>query len=269
MLLSWLAVRYERHEAFDYGYLAFMQNYYDCPPFFHVSWSLCIEEHFYFVFPILLFWFGRSRRLVAILFSAMIVLSLVGRCYISPRAGMPEFGYKLTATHLRLEGLVLGFWAAYFASLQPGFWRKLQRASLPLAIGTSLLLLLFQFLPEVWMYRVGFSLLAFCFTAWLLWLIDRPRDLTLGWPVINAIAISSYSVYLTHALMLHVASRILKALPDLPWWSYFPIALVLVAIAGAGFYFLVERISIDCRDRWIARRGGIVIASPSKSFPSI
>src|SRR5262249_42887086 len=45
LFLSWTAVRIARHQPFDFGYLAFFQNYYPVIPFFLVSWSLCIEEH--------------------------------------------------------------------------------------------------------------------------------------------------------------------------------------------------------------------------------
>ncbi len=52
LLLSWLAVSAARAEPFDWRYLVFLQNYYERIPFFLVSWSLCIEEHFYLAAPI-------------------------------------------------------------------------------------------------------------------------------------------------------------------------------------------------------------------------
>jgi peptidoglycan/LPS O-acetylase OafA/YrhL len=47
LVFSWLAIYLAREEYFDSGYLVFIQNYYGRIPFFLVSWSLCIEEHFY------------------------------------------------------------------------------------------------------------------------------------------------------------------------------------------------------------------------------
>ena len=51
---SYLAVYLYRGEPFDLGYLVFAQNYYREIPFFLISWSLCVEEHFYLVLPGLL-----------------------------------------------------------------------------------------------------------------------------------------------------------------------------------------------------------------------
>jgi len=260
MMLAWLAVRWERHESFHWGYLMFVQNYYERLPYFLVSWSLCIEEHFYLVFPLLLVWFSRSHRSVAMLFSTLIIIALVGRWSLSWNGATPaEFGFKLTATHLRLEGLVLGFWAAYVSSLCPGLWSLLQKTSPYVAIGAAVTMGVIAFLPEVWMYRLGLTMLALCFAALLAWLMHSPRRIGAGRLLIKAVAISSYSVYLIHALMLHVACGVMKAVPAIPWFGYFPIALALIAFAGALFYFLVERPSIKLRDQWIARRTGVVI----------
>lgn len=37
LLMSWFAVKYVRNEPFDYGYLVFIQNYYEVIPFFLVD----------------------------------------------------------------------------------------------------------------------------------------------------------------------------------------------------------------------------------------
>jgi peptidoglycan/LPS O-acetylase OafA/YrhL len=52
LLLSFGTVWISRHQSFDLGYLFFAQNYYKQIPFFLVSWSLCIEEHFYILLPL-------------------------------------------------------------------------------------------------------------------------------------------------------------------------------------------------------------------------
>ena len=68
------------------------------------------------------------------------------------------------------------------------------------------------------------------------WLGGRRPGLGPASAITKAVAISSYSIYLTHALMLHVAREILHSAHFLPWVSYFPIALALIAMEGAGFY---------------------------------
>jgi len=113
---SWPAVFYERREPFDWGYLAFTQNYYRLIPFFLVSWSLCIEEHIYFFLPLLLTLLSRSRRSVTLFFTMLTVMSPMLRWFVSLRTDLAGFGYAHTATHLRMEGLLLGFLAAYLPS---------------------------------------------------------------------------------------------------------------------------------------------------------
>jgi hypothetical protein len=54
--------------------------------------------------------------------------------------------------------------------------------------------------------------------------------------------------------MLHVARRISAAMPAWQTTLYFPVAIALIAGAGAAFYFAVEKSSIQLRDRWVPRR---------------
>lgn len=73
-------------------------------------------------------------------------------------------------------------------------------------------------------------------------------------PWLKAVALSSYFVYLTHSLMIHVARLLMGKIPGLGWGVYFPLALLLVAAGGAVCYFGVERTAIHLRDRWVPRR---------------
>ena len=55
--------------------LVFIQNYYEAIPFFLVSWSLCVEEHFYLVVPLLfVFWYGKKNVNVYLLAAVSLML---------------------------------------------------------------------------------------------------------------------------------------------------------------------------------------------------
>jgi peptidoglycan/LPS O-acetylase OafA/YrhL len=54
LLISWVAVYTQRGTPWDSGYLFFIQNFYYQIPYFSVSWSLAVEEHFYLFAPLLL-----------------------------------------------------------------------------------------------------------------------------------------------------------------------------------------------------------------------
>jgi peptidoglycan/LPS O-acetylase OafA/YrhL len=254
LALSWIAVSIERREAFDWGYLIFIQNYYNRIPFFLVSWSLCIEEHFYLFLPLLLVFFAKTRWSICIFFVVMILTSMLARYYASLNGLSSDFGYEITATHFRLEGLILGFWLAYAANYFPRMWSKLRLFSPFLAVAAILPLVPLAFVSELWMYRVGLSVLAMSFCGILASFVTCKRELVPFAKIVRTIALTSYSVYLTHALVIHFSRRVVAFFPVLPWHAYFPIALGFIALTGAVFYFLIERSSIRFRDRVAPRR---------------
>jgi peptidoglycan/LPS O-acetylase OafA/YrhL len=116
------------------------------------------------------------------------------------------------------------------------------------------MLALFWFLPEIWMYRVGLTVLASGLCGLLVYLTERNPGVIASSGIVKGVALASYSVYLTHPLMLHVARRISAAMPAWQTTLYFPVAIALIAGAGAAFYFAVEKSSIQLRDRWVPRR---------------
>lgn len=257
LAFAWMAVYVQRQESFDLGYLLFLQNYYQSIPFFLVSWSLCIEEHFYLFLPLFLLWSKRSGRITAILFSALICAAPILRWFISIDGLTGEFGYEQTATHLRLEGLLLGFLIAYVPNFMPRHWSMIQRSSGLVLSAALVCFLAVLVLPNLWRYRIGFTFVALGFTGLLMFLVGKRAGKLASSVVVNWIAVSSYSVYLTHALMLHVARKGLEFVSVLPWQAYFPVAITFVVIGGGAFYFAIERTSILLRDYWIPRRKAV------------
>ncbi len=131
MVLSFISVWIGRHQSFDFGYLFFLQNYYQQIPFFLVSWSLCIEEHFYIFLPFVLYGIRRlkpSKVLLTLL--ALSSVPLILRVLLIKIEDNLPFGYYLTATHFRFEGLVLGVAAAhaftYFPSISQWLGRPMK-----------------------------------------------------------------------------------------------------------------------------------------------
>jgi peptidoglycan/LPS O-acetylase OafA/YrhL len=262
LAISWLAVKLERREPFDFGYFIFVQNYYQKIPFFQVSWSLCIEEHFYLFLPLLLLITNRVRIAVPFLFGALVLASPVCRCLAPMGEASNEFGYWETATHLRMEGLLLGFWASYLMTLKPWSWSIARRISPWLSAFCGIILAFLCFLADIWMYRVGLTVLALGLCGLLVFVTDRKPGVIVSSRLVKWVALASYSVYLTHPLMLHVARRVSAAIPACQTWLYFPVALALIVGGGAAFYFAVERTSIQLRDRWVPRRGRGINRNP-------
>jgi peptidoglycan/LPS O-acetylase OafA/YrhL len=254
LALAWLAVWIHRREAFDWGYLVFIQNYRNLS-YFIVSWSLCIEEHFYFFLPLLLVWGSRTKRSVVVFFTVLILVAPVCRWLQAP-AGITNdnWGMLWTATHLRMEGLLLGFLAAYLPGHVPGLWSWLRLRSSWL-MGLSLAgLATIVLLPDPWVYRLGLSALALGMTGLMVVLVSREPGRIAASMVVNRVAVTSYSVYLTHSLLIDVVRQALDRAPALPWLIFFPLSLGVIAAGGAAFYLVIERTSIQLRDRCVPRR---------------
>jgi len=251
LLLSWLAVRIMRNEPFDFGYLAFIQNYYRQPPFFLVSWSLCVEEHFYLLTPLLLLAWPQSRKINDMWFILLLVTAPLSRFAIYN----DDYSlYFRTASHLRMDGLILGLWLSYLAVEEPERFHRLASAS-PYGVLAGLVGLVCLVLTGGRAeYALWGIVLALFFSAVLVYLVSRQDISAAVTRVASPIALASYSAYLTHAWAVYVALKLVERQPSLGA-IYFPIAFLLVASFSILFYFGIERPSIAFRDRLWPRRG--------------
>jgi peptidoglycan/LPS O-acetylase OafA/YrhL len=248
-----MAVRLVRGEPFDKGYLFFVQNYYDSIPFFLVSWSLCIEEHFYLFLPLALALLPKSRLLFASFVPALVISAPVSRFIVSADGVDSGFGYVHTATHLRMEGLILGFFAAILP-YHTVIWSKTRRLTIALIVPAIVVMISLAIWPALWMYRIGYTVLAATLLIVVVYFAQR-RDFWIARTcAIKWLALTSYSVYLTHALMIHVSRLMMQQLPMFPVATYYLIAGITIATGGVLFYFAVERTSIQMRDRLAPRR---------------
>jgi peptidoglycan/LPS O-acetylase OafA/YrhL len=153
-----------------------------------------------------------------------------------------------------MEGLLIGFWLARVRSSQPRGWVIVNHLAPWVVFAAALVLLAVQFVSPVWMYRVGLTALALGFASLLVFVVGHGAGKFVASRFVKGIALASYSVYLTHPLMIHAARKLVEKFPVLPWSAYFPLVFALVVVGGAAFYFTVERTSILLRDRWVPRR---------------
>jgi peptidoglycan/LPS O-acetylase OafA/YrhL len=259
LALSYAAVRLARHELFEWRYLWFGQNYDAQMPFFDVSWSLCIEEHFYLVLPFVLAiaLSEGSFTAPALLLSAPLI-SLCSRAILLPQASQHPFGYVLSATHLRLDGLALGVLLSYVKAFYSGSLASVTRYKGLIFAAALLVPLLLPWLPVQVSYVGGYAALAVVFTCATglavrdcAWTIARLK-------LTKVIAATSYSVYLTHALMIHVVLRVVHG-PKVVVWC---VAVLGSFAVGYVFHKLVERPAIRTRDRLVPRRAEVLPVSP-------
>jgi peptidoglycan/LPS O-acetylase OafA/YrhL len=238
-------------------YCLFLQNYLGITGF-GVSWSLCVEEHFYLLLPIVGIAVDRvfGRRSLAwilpLAFFAPTVMRILTLEFAQP---LPPQWYFFT--HLHCEGLITGVYLAYLFLDRPLVFARLGESAqwaVPLIPVTMLVYTFWDPRPPIadmfvcTLYAIGYG-------AWLLcsyqiaWTPIGPtgRLLRAG---IQGVALCSYSVYLTHTTFdAALRGHLLLAMHRGPLKSL--VVLSSTFLFGVIFYFLVERPTILSRDYFL------------------
>jgi peptidoglycan/LPS O-acetylase OafA/YrhL len=238
-------------------HLAFLQNYLGTEGF-GPSWSLCVEEHFYLALPLMGFVvisvFGRRSLFWLLPLAALIPETL--RAVLFFNGKFPTEWYF--RTQFQAEGLILGVWLAYVIVDRPELWRKLRTPAIPLTIlPIGSIAYSYLFMHKAVFFQVSANLIyAIGFAAWLRLLYDlrwnaRGALSLLAKSTIHGLALASYSIYLVHTLIFIDVRIILES------WSRGAIKSIVILIASMAvsvlFYFLVERPTIQLRDRYLKK----------------
>jgi len=257
LALAWGAVRVAdpQRAAFDWRYLFFLQNYATTMPYFVVSWSLCIEEHFYLLMPIAMLLLCRWRPRWVPKLWPLCLLPILLRALRYHR-GIGIFGPEWTQTHLRYEGLLLGLLAAWVARNDKIAWARLVGWSkvlvVPLLIASAAA---FRFSWHSF-YVVGLTLFSFGFCCLLAAMVGRETRPAAARNAIRWVAVGSYSCYLTHALMIHVSLRLINRWSISSELGRLAIFAVTILIGATAFYRVIERPLLAVRDALVPATGG-------------
>ncbi len=250
LALAWGAVFIFRDQKFDAGYLLFLQNYYESIPFFLVSWSLCVEEHFYLFIPLAFFFLAKSKFSVMPALIAMVMLPTLFR-FLEFDQASSAFGYYVTASHLNADGLLLGFTVSYLRYFRNWKITPQIRWYSGFAFLSMIIILLFFDVSLLADYIFGRFLVAFTFITLLLVGVDARNTKILGSPLIAFVAITSYSVYLTHALVIHLTTYLFGSLAIGHARLYFAIQLTCIFFIGWLFFRIFELGALRLRDRLV------------------
>jgi peptidoglycan/LPS O-acetylase OafA/YrhL len=251
-------------------FLTFTENFfvdYSTNHAFSHVWSLCVEEHFYLLLPMIVILMSRRAaawKTVALLIF-FVALGLAMRSYVYFHVLLPlghdsdEFSVRYIEriyypTYTRLDGLLAGVALALMRMFRPGWWAAiLQRANWLLAGGVALMGCTF------WMFAdrvsavgsvVGFPVMAGAMGMLVMAAADRR-----SWfgrvrvPGARLVATLAYSLYLTHKEIATLDERWLPKVMDARDWKSVCV-LVVSCIAAAGlFYLAIERPFLALRDR--------------------
>lgn len=253
----------------------FVQNY--GPAVWWHTWSLAVEEHFYLLCALLIFWLTRRaktgedpyRSLPAIAF-AVAALSLAARIangLLSPYTNATH----LYPTHLRLDGLMFGVCLSYLYHFRGEVLRSLVqgRERLLLALGLVLIAPAFVFQVETTFLIYTFGLTCLYLGSGLLVVVLVLRGLpeTRFVRVLAFIGAYSYSIYLWHLMVKVETDRAFTTVLHRPPESSsaqltYVVGTFLVGILMAK---LVELPVLKLRDRLFPSRS--VPLPPTRQAP--
>ncbi|ULU23179.1 acyltransferase family protein [Dyella terrae] len=240
---------------------------------FSHAWSLCVEEHFYLLFPFAALWMLRKPSAArfgvlcgAIVFGGMALRAWLWLHYYQPAvarddepSGLMFLRYIYYPTYSRLDGLLAGVALAACAVFRPTWLARVHRfGNLVLLLGLALLatsIALFTrrlgFVATV----MGYPLLSLALvaivaaasggTSWL----ARVHVPGAGW-----LAGISYSMYLSHKGIFHLVEGAWANRLQQHGLVLFAVYVVATVAGGASLHGFVERPFLRWRDRGTRRR---------------
>jgi peptidoglycan/LPS O-acetylase OafA/YrhL len=218
---------------------------------FEHFWSLCIEEQFYLLWPVVLFvtLIRKGKAKAGSLALALIFLAPVFRIasfVLINNQLERHFIYMMLPG--QMDALMFGCWAA----LGQGHmrWERIYRRvdkyvwSLPLCFLFISNYLRMQFGPS-YALTIGETIDGICVVFTLMWCIRNPTSVAgrlLNWRPIVHIGLISYSIYIWQTWFLHPDNH--------TWLATLPWSLLLILGIAEFSWQVIERFSRVVRDRW-------------------
>jgi peptidoglycan/LPS O-acetylase OafA/YrhL len=175
-------------------------------------WSLCVEEQFYLIWPLVV-WLTPSRRRLMQLCAGTIFFTLALRIFLyfhDPALAMRTF-YLYNSTYARCDTLLAGAWIALWLRGRTPSREALRRIAYSLSFGClGIIGLLLAIFNRKWYFRfddpvmqtVGYTLVALAGGGILLRCLDDTSGLhrILVHPALKKMGTISYGFYFFHAL---------------------------------------------------------------------
>ncbi|MBI3234854.1 MAG: acyltransferase [Bacteroidetes bacterium] len=193
---------------------------------FSHGWSLCVEEHFYLLLPIILILL-QSTKLIKKSYWLLITLFLFGfaiRIYSYNQLYVPNiedgnswlywYKYIYYPTYNRLDGLLMGVSIAGIYQFLPTLWNKISKyGNLFILLSLCVLSGAYFVCENQMTYNAsifGFPLIAIGYGFMVIGAVS-PTSFLYKWnsKVTTFIAALSYALYLTHKGVIHITHKLL------------------------------------------------------------
>jgi len=253
----------EDFSVFNWKYFLFLQNF--AKPtvgFFWESWSICIQEWFYFLFPILmaiLFLLSLklkiSKRYV-FLFSSLIfiITPIIFKIFIASKFDVGFFWleervYKVVI--FRMDSVAVGLLAAYVKYWYPKIWHKFRYIFLITGLIICYVLLYISWDPAGFSTKV---LRTFCFSGGCVMLLpffdsikSAPKTIT---KIVTHLSFISYAIYLTNlAMVCEVILTNVTIETKIGAWSWYIVYWIITILISTLIYKYYEKPMRDFLER--------------------
>ena len=248
---------------FNWKFFFFLQNF--SGPFggfFLESWSLCIEEWFYLLFPIILgvicfilLKFKKDKK--TIFLTAIFIFLLIPflfRLFKASRLTVDQFWLAVKIFKVviyRIDSIALGLFAAFIKNWYPKFWFRSRNISFVIGLVITYSILLTTWLPNAFVTKVFYIFFQSIGCFFLLPKFDSMRKAPkIIVRAITHISLISYSMYLINLAL--VAEVIVYNFPPTgPWsaWGLYIVYWIVVLSLSTILYKYYEKPMMDLRDK--------------------
>jgi peptidoglycan/LPS O-acetylase OafA/YrhL len=229
-----------------------------------ITWSVCIEEQFYMVWPWFMRWY--SKRLLP-LFVTVVAVSMLSKVlfFVLMKTGyitedrMRLINYVFVLNRLELFGMgMLGAWFFFNRERYPKIYERLFHRGVQWAMWAAALLFVLGIFPMPPTFRYffghGVSALLFCYI--IVAPVTERSVVNFEQPVLRTLGRISYGIYLYHTIVCQLTiiffSRVLKV-PAGSFIAYdiiYPlICLLLTVMIAYASYQLFEKRFLEIKQR--------------------
>jgi peptidoglycan/LPS O-acetylase OafA/YrhL len=252
-------------------FLAFVMNLsidYSRNVAFSHAWSLCVEEHFYWFFPLLCLALSprlTTRKFLALCCAVVLAgIALRATIWLHDANAVPSLSRNwfiediYYPTWNRLDGLLCGVALAAWKAFHPQAWQRARSYANASFIGGLVLLWLaislFENRVGLLGNTIGWPVLSAALG--LLVFAGAGRDSLIGrseLPLAAWIAAISYGLYLVHKAIYHVVQANWGTqLKDQGFFAFFVYGAAAI-LAGATLHYAVERPFLQLRRQWAGK----------------
>lgn len=258
-----------KSETFSLKYvladLFFVQNYvYGFGYAYVASWSLAIEEHFYFGLALLLGYIYNKKKSVNLQHLILFVISITFLMRIFSNLYLDDVVRNYTMTHLRMDSLFAGVLISYWFYFKKETLENIFNENKKIVLLVSFVFLLFtpfyDFSDSIFVRTLGFTMLYVSFGIILIYFLLQKNINNIldrfftkwGVDLISKIGYCSYSIYIIHILVFKIFAEFLNF--GINYYLDVILQLLVCISLGMVMTYKVEMYFLSLRDKYYPRR---------------